>query len=115
MSLLSGSDKRVILHRKPIYDLSLQQLFTGDACFNAVCFSSPITQMLDPASALRVVASLLKADGLIYVPHVALDAPKSFQWITDSIFHQGSITDVQEAAADAGLEVLDDLPASGVD
>lgn len=119
MGLLRRNLKhKLILHHKSIYDVRLQSLFTGDAGFHAVCCSSPIMGFSDPADVLRIAASVLKEGGLIYVPHIAAPHQGSLEALVLRLFNRGptaNARDFRDIAAEAGMEVLDDLPAFGAD
>lgn len=104
---------KVILHHKNVYDVDLQRLFRGEAEFNAVCFSAPLAGLSDPAAALRIAGKLLKEGGLIYVPHVASEKQKGLSAFLLKLLRQAPIANVREIVSEAGMEVLDDLPAFG--
>lgn len=112
---------KVILHNKSIYDKSLPQLFGAKDHhgFNAVVFSTPLMSLQDPVAALRVATSMLKEDGVVYIPQVyRYSGFSGFLAILAPLLkhlHIAPVADVVRIALEAGLEVSDDVPASGVD
>lgn len=110
--------RSMVMHNKGICDPSLKQVFTEVNRFNAVCFSSPLMSLPDPVAELRAAASFLKEGGVVYIPHVWNSSPSMTSRILSPIFkylHIVPIAEVQNIAMQADMEVIDDLPAVGVD
>lgn len=113
-----GLRHSVLLHNKSIYDKDLLQVFNGVSRFNAICFSRPLMSLPDPVAALRVSASLLKDGGVVYIPQVLNYPPSMTLQLLSPFFkllHIAPIAEVRNVVAEADMEVIDDLPAVGVD
>lgn len=111
---LAGLRHSIILHNKAITDTSLRQVFTGVTRFNAICFSSPLMSLPEPAAGLRMAASLLKEGGVIYVPQVLYCSPSMISQILSPLFKFLGIAPIEEVkrvVEEADMEVIDDLPA----
>jgi len=113
----AGLKTKLPLHNKSICDTSLRTVFGGAQGFNAFVFSTPLVSLQDPVAALRASTSLLKEGGVVYIPQV-YNSSSAFLWILSPILrllHVAPIAEVVKVALEAGMEVVDDVPAVGVD
>jgi len=110
----AGLRHSVVVHNKSISDSGLPQLFVGDARFDTIVFSSPLMSHPDPAAALRKARSLLKPEGVIYIPQVYDHSPAVFLPLF-KLLRIASIADVKKVVEEVDMEVFDDLPAVGSD
>lgn len=114
----AGLRKDIVVHNKSIFDASLPQVFTRDSRFDAVCFSTPLMSLPDPAAALRVANSLLKDGGVVFIPQVVSSPPSiTFKILSPILrfFRIATIEEVTKAVQQADMEIVADLPAVGVD
>ena len=118
----AGLGDTVTVHCLSLYHSQLRSALAGKAAFDAAYFSGSLTLMPDPPAALKVAASMLKPGGFIYVTQTFQHRPAPIMSRLKPLLRRftsvdfGKLTylaEVQQIAAAAGMEILENAPVPG--